>query len=102
MTNRKRTEILDIIIDTLIFNGAINRNDLPKETGLSDKTIDEWIEFITKIQAMPKLNIISADDGMILSLDMLTPEDAQLQNALAFFNSESVRKFIDVMNESEQ
>jgi hypothetical protein len=91
MTNKRRSEILDAMIDTILLSGPIKRTEMPKETGIAMRTIDEWIELILKIQEMPKLIADGDGRGMVLSLDIDSPEETHLENAIAFFNQASVR-----------
>lgn len=92
MGNRRRSEVLDMLIDTILLNGPIKRTELPKETGIAMRTIDEWINLISKIQEMPRLVIDGEGRGMLLSLDVSRPEEAHLENAMAFFSQAGVEK----------
>lgn len=96
MGNRRRSEILDTMIDTIILAGPIKRTDIPKETGLSIKTVNEWLEMILKIQSIPALVVEGEGRKMVISLDAPKPEEARLESAVAFFN-----KVVDLSEEQE-
>ena len=96
MGNRRRSDILDTMIDTIILAGPIKRTDIPKETGLSIKTVNEWLEMILRIQSIPALVVEGEGRKMVISLDAPKPEEARLESAMAFFN-----QVVEVSKEQE-
>jgi len=85
MGNRRRSDVLDTMIDTIILSGSIKRTDMPKETGIAIKTINEWVELIQKIQSMPMLLVEGEGRKQMLTLEVGKPEETHLENAMAFF-----------------
>lgn len=86
MGNRRRSEVLDTMIDTIILAGPIKRTDIPKQTGIAIKTVNEWLEMIQKIQSIPTMLIEGEGRNQIVSLDAPKPEETRLESAVAFFN----------------
>jgi hypothetical protein len=100
MGNRRRSDVLDTMIDAIILNGPIKRTDMPKETGVAMKTVNEWVDLILKIQAMPELVVDGEGRDTIFSLDVTKPEETHLENAMAFFKQVN-RDSSEVSDESE-
>jgi len=86
MGNRRRNDVLDTMIDTIILTGPIKRTEIPKQTGIAIKTVNEWLEIILKIQSIPPLVVTGEGRNELVSVDAPQPEEARLDNAAAFFN----------------
>jgi len=90
MGNRRRSDVLDTMIDTIILNGPVKRTEMPALTGIAMKTVDEWIGLILKIQSMPELVVEGEGRNMVLLLDIAKPEETHLENAMAFFKQANI------------
>jgi hypothetical protein len=104
MGNRRRSDVLDTLIDTIILNGPIKRTDIPGTAGIAMKTVDEWIGIILKIQAIPELVVEGEGRNVVFSLDIARPEETHLENAMAFFkqvNKSAIQSNGEVSDESE-
>ena len=93
--NRDRVETLNCIYDAILIKNPITRQELVKNTGLSDITIKRWLDMIELIQEMPKISFEKKGRSTVIVMHMRSAEDALVDSAVALLGELSVQEVFE-------